>query len=431
MPDDVARPPLASSASAPAGADLATGLTDQEAARLLRDHGRNEVPERRPSGVLRFLRKLWGPSAWMVELVVALSVALGRETDAVVAAALLGVNAVLGFLEERHASAAVEALRSRLRVSSRVLRSGTWRLVPAAELVPGDVVRLRGGDLAPADARIAAGEVTVDESALTGESAGAARREGELIHSGAVVRRGEATAVVTATGTATYFGRAVQLVEGARPRLHVEEVVGRLVRRLFLLTGALTALALVVAVLRGLPLLGLLPLLLLLLLSAVPVALPVMFTVSMAVGANELGRRGVLVTRLSAAEDAATMDVLCADKTGTVTQNRLAVAEVLPEAGVAPDEVLRLAALASEEADQDPLDLALLAAARERHLVDAVIGVALPLADLPGLRAIPGSHTLVALLGALASTVLVNDPVKVALVRRAGLARAGRDGAAA
>jgi H+-transporting ATPase len=358
-------------ASAPPAADLATdlavGLSDETARERLRRYGPNEVPEKHPSAVLGFLRKLWGPSAWMVELVVVLSAALHHVADALVASGLLLVNAVLGFAQERHASAAVQTLRSRLRVNARVVRSGSWRLVPAAEIVPGDVIRLRGGDFVPADARAAAGEVTLDQSALTGESAEAAKGAGDLLYSGAIVRRGEATAVVVSTGARTFFGRTVQLVESSRPRLHVEEVVTRLVRWLFALTGGLTATAFAIAALRGIPLLEIVPLLLLLLLSAVPVALPVMFTVSMAVAALELTRRGVLVTRLGAAEDAATMDVLCADKTGTITQNRAAVAEVLPEAGFGAEDVLRLGAMASEEADQDPIDLALLAAARERH----------------------------------------------------------------
>jgi len=182
------------------------------------------------------------------------------------------------------------------------------------------------------------------------------------------VRSGEATALVLRTGAGTHYGRTTRLVQGARPRLHVEEVVGRVVRWLFVIAACLTGSALVAALIRGLPLLDILPLLLLLLLSAIPVALPVMFTASMAVGATELSRRGVLVTRLSAAEDAATMDVLCADKTGTITWNRLGVGAVLPQPGFAEDEVVGLGAMASEEANQDPIDLAIAAEARRRGL---------------------------------------------------------------
>ncbi|HSB20782.1 MAG TPA: plasma-membrane proton-efflux P-type ATPase [Anaeromyxobacteraceae bacterium] len=354
------------------GADLGTGLASAEAAARLARHGRNEVAEERAHPVRRFLHKFWGPSAWMIELVVAVSLVLHRAADAALGATLLAVNAVLGALQEQRASAVVEALRSRLRVSARVRRDASWSLAPASELVPGDVVRLRAGDFVPADAKIAEGRLAVDQSALTGESAAADKGPDDLVYSGSMVRRGEATALVILTGARTYYGRTTALVAGARPRLHVEEVVARVVRWLFVITGALTALALVVARLRGLPLLEILPLLLLLLLSAVPVALPVMFTVSMAVGARELSRRGVLVTRLSAAEDAATMDVLCADKTGTITENRLRVAAVRPEPGFTEEEVLRLGAMASEESDQDPIDVAFAAAARERGLLGAL-----------------------------------------------------------
>jgi H+-transporting ATPase len=345
-----------------------TGLSSGEARARLAAHGRNEVPEEPRHPVRAFLGRFWGPSAWMIELVAVVSLALHRAADVVLGLTLLLVNAVLGTIQEQRASAAVEALRSRLRVDARVLRDGAWTRVPAAEVVPGDVLRLRSGDFVPADARLVAGELAVDESALTGESADVVKGAGELARSGTVVRRGEATALVVLTGAATRFGRTTHLVQSARPRLHVEEVVGRVVRWLFVITGLLTGLALAFALARHAPLLEVLPLLLLLLLSAVPVALPVMFTVSMAFGAMELSRRGVLVTRLSAAEDAATMDVLCADKTGTITLNRLRLAGALPEPGFTEEDVIRFGAMASEEADQDPIDLAFLAAARARNV---------------------------------------------------------------
>ena len=364
---DLGAMPTAAAAAA-LGVDVASGLSSAEAASRLTRQGRNEVPEE-PSHPLRdFLRKFWGSSAWMIELVALVSGLLHRFADVGLALGLLVVNAVLSFAQERRAGAAVEALRSRLRVNARVLRDGAWRSIPAAEVVPGDLLRVRAGDFVPADAKVVAGDIAVDQSALTGESAEAARGPDALLYSGSLVRRGEATALAVRTGPDTYFGRTTRLVQGARSRLHVEEVVGRVVRWMFAITGVLTAAALATTILRGLPVLENVALLLLLLLSAVPVALPVMFTVSMAVGATELSRRGVLVTRLSAAEDAATMDVLCADKTGTITRNRIAVVEVAAAAGFTEDEVIRLGALASEEADQDPIDLAFLAEARSRKL---------------------------------------------------------------
>ncbi len=352
------------------GPDLAAGLSSSEAASRLRLHGRNEVPEEASHPVLRFLKKFWGPSAWMIELVVLVSGLLHRLADVALAAGLLVANSVLSFAQEGRALAAVEALRSRLAVSARVLRDGAWQVVPAPELVPGDLVRLRSGDFVPADAKVVTGDLTVDQSVLTGESKEVSRGADGLLYSGSLVRTGEATALVTGTGAQTFYGRTTQLVQSSRPRLHVEEVVARVVRWLFVITGALTGTALGMALVRGLPLFDVLPLLLLLLLSAIPIALPVMFTVSMAVGAMELSRRGVLVTRLSSAEDAATMDVLCADKTGTITRNQIAVAAVAPRPGFTEDEVVRLGAMASEEADQDPIDLAFAAEARRRKVLD-------------------------------------------------------------
>jgi plasma-membrane proton-efflux P-type ATPase len=243
--------------------------------------------------------------------------------------------------------------------------------------VPGDLVRLRSGDIVPADLQLRSGTLSLDQSALTGESENVERAAGGELWSGAVVRRGEGNGVVVLIGAKTRFGRTTELVQQARPKLHIEAVVAKVVRWLFVIVGALLALVVVLSLVRGAPLLQMVPLLLVLLMSAVPVALPVMFTVSMAVGARDLAKRGVLVTRLSAAEDAATMDVLCVDKTGTITQNRLAITGLTPLASATEDEVVSTGALASQEANQDPIDLAFLAAAKERHLDALLAGFAL------------------------------------------------------
>ncbi|NLG26978.1 MAG: HAD-IC family P-type ATPase, partial [Chloroflexi bacterium] len=303
------------------GTDLATGLTSAEARLRLQQYGLNEVAERRRSPVLAFLRKFWGPTAWMIEMIIILSWVLQRYTDLVIVAALLIVNAVLSYLQEQRASAVVDALRDKLQVDARVLRDGQWGALHARLLVPGDVVRLRAGDYAPADVHINQGTLSVDQSALTGESELLDRGPQGTVYAGSVVKSGEATGVVMLTGAATYFGRTTELVQVARPRMHIEDVVARLVRALLVIVGVLLALAIVVAVARGERLVALLPLLLVLLMGAVPVALPVMFTVSMALGSKDLASKNVLVTRLTASEDAATMDVLCVDKTGTITTN--------------------------------------------------------------------------------------------------------------
>jgi H+-transporting ATPase len=351
--------------------DVRVGLANADAkARLARD-GPNEVAEEPRHPIADFARKFWGLSAWMIELIALLSFFLHKYADFAVALGLLLVNAVLSFLQEQRASAAVAALRRRLQVTARALRDGAWQPLPARELVAGDIVRVRAGDFVPADGQVLDGELQVDQSALTGESQEQAKTTNDHLFSGSVVRRGEATAVVAATGARTYFGRATELVQSARPKLHVEEVVTRVVKWLFVIVGVQVAVALVVSVAKGLPLLEILPLTLVLLMSAVPVALPVMFTVSMAVGSVELARRGVLITRLSAAEDAANMNVLCADKTGTLTMNRLALTGALAQQGFTEDDVVAAGALASQEADQDPIDLAFLRAAQERRLPGA------------------------------------------------------------
>lgn len=332
--------------------------------------GANEVPEQSSHPLLRFLRKFWGLSAWMLELIAAMSFVLHKRADLLISLALLFVNALLSFIQERRASAAVTALRARLQITARVLRAGSWRSVPARELVAGDVLRVRGGDFVPADVLIFEGEVHVDQSALTGESLELSKVVNEPLYSGTTVRRGEASGVVTATGVRTYFGRTTHLIESAHPKLHLEEITARLVRWLFVIVGALVAIALALSLVRGLSILEILPLSLVLLMSAVPVALPVMFTVSTAIGSMELGRRGVLVTHLAAVEDAANMDVLCADKTGTLTTNRLSLAGTSVEKGFMEEDVLRTAALASNAANQDPIDVAFIEAAEAHTLQD-------------------------------------------------------------
>jgi len=243
------------------------------------------------------------------------------------------------------------------------------------ELVPGDIIRVRSGDFIPADVKLLAGSLSVDQSALTGESQDAEKAAGGVLSSGAVVRRGEGNGVVLLTGAHTSFGRTTELVREARPKLHIEAVVARVVRWLFVIVGALLAVVVSLSLIRGASLLEMIPLVLVLLMSAVPVALPVMFTVSMAAGSRELARDGVLVTRLSAAEDAATMDVLCVDKTGTITMNQLAVTGVIPLDHWTEADVLVAGSSASQEANQDPIDRAFLTAARERHVFTGVTSV--------------------------------------------------------
>ena len=347
-----------------------TGLSQAEVDTRRKENGYNEVAEKKGHPVLTFLRKFWGISAWMLELIMVLSAVLQKYSDLIVVSALLVINAVVGFMQERRAAGVVDALRKRLQVNARVRRDSIWQVIPARELVPGDIVRVRPGDIIPADVKLLTGALTVDQSALTGESKDADKKPGEVLSSGSVVRQGEGNGVVMLTGAKTYFGRTTDLVQKARPKFHIDAVMAKVVRWLFLVVGVLLAMVVVMSLMRGTPLLEMIPLILILLMSAIPLSLPVMFTVSMAVGSKELAKRGVLVTRLSAAEDAATMDVLCVDKTGTITMNQLAVTAVIPLEHATESDVLFAGTFASHEANQDPIDLAFLAAAKDRHIFD-------------------------------------------------------------
>jgi plasma-membrane proton-efflux P-type ATPase len=369
MPPDIASASVSDTLAA-LQVNPETGLTPAEVDLRRKEHGYNEVAPKKAHPVLKFLRKFWGISAWMLELIMVLSAVLRKFSDLVVVGALLVINAVVSFAQEHRAAGVVETLRRRLQVNARVRRDSSWQVIPARELVPGDIVRVRPGDIIPADVKILTGALTVDQSALTGESKDADKAPGEVLSSGSVVRRGEGNGVVMLTGAKTYFGRTTELVQEARPKLHIDAVMAKVVRWLFLVVGALLCVVVVLSLIRGTPLLEMVPLMLILLMSAIPLSLPVMFTVSMAVGSKELAKRGVLVTRLSAAEDAATMDVLCVDKTGTITMNQLAVTGVIPLEQATEADVLFAGALASQEANQDPIDLAILAAAKERQIFD-------------------------------------------------------------
>jgi len=353
------------------------GLTRIDVDERRKKYGYNEVTEQKGHPVLKFLEKFWGISAWMLELIMILSVVLKKYSDLVVVGVLLVINALLSFLQERRAADVVETLRMRLQVNARVLREASWQVITARELVPGDIIRVRSGDIIPADVKLLTGILSIDQSALTGESQDVNKAPGDVLSSGSIVRMGEGNGVVILTGAQTYFGHTTELVQKARPKLHIEAVVAKVVRWLFLIVGTLLGVVIVLSLIRSTPLLEVLPLILVLLMSAVPVALPVMFTVSMAVGSKELAKRGVLVTRLSAVEDAATMDVLCVDKTGTITMNKLAITGVVPLEQATEADVLLAGALASKEANQDPIDMAFLTAAKERHVFDSTPEVTL------------------------------------------------------
>jgi H+-transporting ATPase len=342
-----------------------TGLSLEEVQGRLREYGYNEIPERKVSFSVRLGKRFWGVVPWMLELTAILTWFLGKYPDTMIILGLLVFNAAVSLTRERKAKSAMASLKQRLRIQSRVRRDGKWTTIPARELVPGDVVRLRAGDLVPADVRIAEGTLAVDQSALTGESDTVDKPADTIVYSGSAVKRGEATGVVTGTGTHTYFGKTVELLELSKPKLHMEEIVVKVTRLLAMMILVALLVAFSYALLTGMQLAVLIPLTAILLVATVPVAMPTMFTLNMALGSSELAKKGVLVTRLSATEDAAAMDVLCADKTGTMTQNKLFVSEQLPFKGYRKEDVILYGALASNEANHDPIDQAFLAAAKD------------------------------------------------------------------
>ena len=347
---------------------LEKGLETQEAQKRLVKYGYNEIPEKKESFLRRLGKRFWGIIPWMLEATAIVTWLLGKYPDTIVIVFLLLFNATMALWREKRARTAMATLKQRLRIQSRVKRDGKWVVIPARELVPGDLVRVRAGDLLPADIKLVEGSLGIDQSALTGESITVEKSAGEIAYSGSSIKRGEATATVDATGMKTYFGKTVSLLQLAKPKLHMEEVTVKVTQRLATIVLAALLVVFVYALLTGFPLAVLLPLAGVLLVASVPVAMPTMFTLNMALASAALAKQGVLVTRLSASEDAATMDVLCADKTGTITMNKLFVEEEVPTDGFSSSDVLLYGALASKEANQDPIDLAFLAAEAEAHV---------------------------------------------------------------
>jgi H+-transporting ATPase len=342
---------------------LPAGLSRAEAQRRLAEHGYNELPEKETSALRRLLGYFWGPIPWMIEIAAILSAIVRHWEDFAIISALLVANAAVGFWEEYQAGNAIAALKARLALQARVRRDGEWTTIPARELVPGDLIRIRLGDIVPADARLLQGDpLEVDQSALTGESLPVTRKPEEAVYSGSVVRRGEIDAVVTATGAGTFFGRTASLVQSAHTVSHFQQAVLKIGDYLIVIAVALVALIIGVALFRGDRMLTTLQFALVLTVAAIPVAMPTVLSVTMAVGARLLAARHAIVSRLAVVEEMAGINVLCSDKTGTLTQNKLTPGTCLSVGGASVEEVVGCAALASRAEDEDPIDLAVLAA---------------------------------------------------------------------
>jgi H+-transporting ATPase len=350
---------------------LPIGLTSDEAHRRLEQSGPNAMPDTRAHPLRMALEKLWAPVPWMLEAAIVLEVVLGKFVEAAIIAVLLIFNAALGFFQESRAQATLAALKSRLALNASVRRDATWKTVPAISLVVGDVVKIALGQVVSADVRLTNGDVLLDQSMLTGESIPIDAGPGVQTYAGALVRRGEAVAEVTATGARTKFGRTAELVLTAHVVSSQQKAVLRVVRNLALFNGVVIIILVGYARFLGMSMADIVPLVLTAVLASIPVALPATFTLAAALGARALAKLNVLPIRLSAVDEAATMNVLCADKTGTLTQNALTVTTVHPLSGSDEARVLAFAALASSDGGQDPVDAAIRTAAAGKPVKDA------------------------------------------------------------
>jgi len=348
------------------------GLSQAEAEKRIAQYGSNEIEEKKTNLFLKFLTYFWGPIPWMIEGAVILSGVVQHWPDFFILLLLLVANAVVGFWEEREAGNAIAALKAKLAIKARVKRDGKWITPAARELVPGDVIRLRLGDIVPADTRLLDGDpVEVDQSALTGESLPVEHKSGEAIFSGSIIRRGEISALVYATGTNTYFGKTAQLVQEVHTVSHFQKAVLKIGNYLIILAVALVAVIIAVAIYRGDSIFTTLQFALVLTVAAIPVAMPTVLSVTMAVGARLLARKKAIVSKLVAIEELAGVDVLCADKTGTLTQNKLTLGDPFSVNNIPADQVILYGALASRAENNDTIDLAILGGLKDKDSLKA------------------------------------------------------------
>jgi len=351
---------LASLSSSP------NGLTSEEAEKRLDRYGPNEIAEKKHNPIVKFLSYFWGPIPWMIEAAAILSAAIQRWEDLAIIVVLLLLNAGVGFWQEHKADNAIEMLKHRLAPEARVRREGQWTTIPGRELVPGDIVRVRLGDIIPADIRLLEGEyLSVDEAALTGESLPVSKYVSDNGYSGSIVRQGEMDGLVVATGMETYFGKTAQLVEEAETGSHFQKAVVKIGDYLIALAIVLVVLIIVVALFRHESMKETIQFALVLTVAAIPAALPAVLSVTMAVGATALAKKEAIVSRLVAIEEMAGMDILCSDKTGTITTNELSVAEIVPLDEFTDQDVLLYGMLASREENKDPVDDTIVARAKE------------------------------------------------------------------
>lgn len=337
------------------------GLSDQEAKNRLQQYGHNEITKKGANKLTKFLKYFWGPIPWMIEVAIILSAIIHHWEDFAIILALLLINAVVGFWQENKAENAIELLKKKLALKARVLRDNKWQQISAREIVPGDIVRVRPGEVIPADIKLMEGDyLLTDESALTGESQPVEKHVNDIAYSGSLAKQGEMNGLVVTTGMNTYFGKTAKLVQEAKAVSHLQKAILRIGDYLIRIDIVLVAIIFVIALYRHEGVLETLQFILVLTIAAIPVALPAVLSVTMAIGAIALAKKEAIVSRLVAIEEMAGMDILCADKTGTITKNQLSIAEVKPFEEFKDDDVLMIATLASREEDQDPIDTAVI-----------------------------------------------------------------------
>ncbi len=348
------------------------GLSPEEAKKRLDQYGPNALEERRTNPILKFLSYFWGPIPWMIEVAAILSAVVGHWVDLTIIGILLVFNAVVGFWQEFQAANAVDALKKQLALKARVKRGGKWQMIDATDLVPGDVVRLRLGDIIPADVKLAEGDyLSVDQSALTGESLPVDKKVGDVAYSGSIARQGEMVALVAATGAETYFGKTAKMVASDKPASHFQRAVLTIGDYLIYLSLGLAAVLILSMLFRGAGLLTLFQFALILVVAAIPVAMPAVLSVTMAIGAVALARMKAIVTRLESIEEMAGMDILCSDKTGTLTQNKLTLGEPTLFGAKDSHELILAGSLASKAEDADAIDNAVIVALKDAKTLDA------------------------------------------------------------
>jgi H+-transporting ATPase len=341
------------------------GLSDSEVKKRLEVFGFNEIVEKKDNPFREFLLRYWGPMPWLLELAMGLSFALSHYLEGIIILMLLTLNAVIGQIHSNGSEKVIELLKKKLAIKAKVLRNKKWSEEDAKGIVDGDIISVKLGDIVPADAQIVAGELSVDQSALTGESLPIEIHQSDIIYSGSVVRRGEATGIVVNTGANTYFGKTAELVKIAKPKSHQQEVMMAIVKYMLYLGIAASILVSASALLMHLSILIILTFVVIFLLGAIPVALPAVLTIVQSVGAMDLAKKGALVTRLDSVEDAASIDIICFDKTGTITQNKVSVIDSIPLSGNKKEDVLRIAALTSQSEGMDLIDLAVIEYAKK------------------------------------------------------------------